>query len=150
LHHVKRSGKKKIWIPLERKTWVESKELEGEVKRGLGRSFCFQSWAFSLVESSSLHGEKVEWKRERRWWVCGFGEGEGWWIREEREERGVKRRIFLLLGPRVEVGRHRSDRWLPMVEPVSPYRFFRPTLGRTDDLEKFNREAISVESTYPR
>jgi hypothetical protein len=30
LHQVKRSGKKKIWIPLERKTWVESNELEGE------------------------------------------------------------------------------------------------------------------------
>jgi hypothetical protein len=30
--------------------------------------------------------------------------------RGEREERGVKERIFLLLGPRVEVGRHRSDR----------------------------------------
>jgi hypothetical protein len=29
---------------------------------------------------------------------------------EEREERGVKERIFLLLSPRVEVGRHRSDR----------------------------------------
>jgi hypothetical protein len=69
---------------------------------------------------------------------------------EEREERGVKERIFLLLGPRVEVGRHRSDRWPPLVEPVSSYQFFRPTVGRTDDFDKFNREAISVEPTYPR
>jgi hypothetical protein len=54
------------------------------------------------------------------------------------------------MAPRVEVGCHRSDRWPPLVEPVSPYRFFRPTLGRTDDFDKFNREAISVEPTYPR
>jgi hypothetical protein len=33
---------------------------------------------------------------------------------------------------------------------VSPYRFFRPTLGRTDDFDKFNRETLSVEPTYPR
>jgi hypothetical protein len=34
LHHVRRSGKKKIWIPLERRTRVESKELEGESVEG--------------------------------------------------------------------------------------------------------------------
>jgi hypothetical protein len=45
---------------------------------------------------------------------------------------------------------HRSDRWPPLVEPVSPYRFFRPTLGRTDDFDNFNREALSVEPIYPR
>jgi hypothetical protein len=33
---------------------------------------------------------------------------------------------------------------------VSPYRFFRPFLGRTGDLDKFNRETLSVEPTYPR
>jgi hypothetical protein len=32
LHKVNRLGKKKIWIPLERRTWIESKELEGESK----------------------------------------------------------------------------------------------------------------------
>jgi hypothetical protein len=31
LHGVKRSGKMKIWIPLERRTWEKSKELEGEL-----------------------------------------------------------------------------------------------------------------------
>jgi hypothetical protein len=45
---------------------------------------------------------------------------------------------------------HRSDRWPPLVEPVSPYRFFQPSLGRTDDFDKFNREALSVELTYPQ
>jgi hypothetical protein len=45
---------------------------------------------------------------------------------------------------------HRSDRWSPLVEPVSLYRFFRPSFGRTDDFDKFNRETLSVEPTYPR
>jgi hypothetical protein len=69
----------------------------------------------------------------------------------------VTRWIPFTVAPRVEVGHHRSDRWRapvrlgpPLVKPVSPYRFFWPTLGRTDDFDKFNRETISVEPTYPR
>jgi hypothetical protein len=101
--------------------------------------------------------ELREVKERRREGPPQFGCGESWWIMEEREERGVKVRIFSLFGPRVEVGRHRSDRWWarsdrwpPLVEPVSPYRFFWPSLGRNDDFEKFNREILSVELTYPR
>jgi hypothetical protein len=67
----------------------------------------------------------------------------------ERREGGKWVDIFTV-GPRVEVGRHRSDRWRAPVRPVSPYRFFWPSLGRTDDFDKFNREALSVEPTYPR
>jgi hypothetical protein len=67
----------------------------------------------------------------------------------ERRRRG-KREDFFTVGPRVEVGHHRSDRWPPSVEPVSPYRFFRPTLSRTVDFDKFNKETLSVEPTYPR
>jgi hypothetical protein len=67
----------------------------------------------------------------------------------ERRRRG-KREDFFTVGPRVEVGRHQSDRWPPSVEPLSPYRFFRPTLGRTVDFNKFNKETLSVEPTYPR
>jgi hypothetical protein len=33
---------------------------------------------------------------------------------------------------------------------VSPYQFFRPFLDKTDDFDKFNREALSVEPTYPQ
>jgi hypothetical protein len=36
----------------------------------------------------------------------------------------------------------RSDRWPPKVEPESPYRFFRPTLGRTDDLDKIQQRGL--------
>jgi hypothetical protein len=82
---------------------------------------------------------------------CGGGE-----MIEEREGGG--KRGFLLLWPHgltpgvtgQSGDGHRSDRWPPKVEPVSPYRFFRPTLGRTDDLDKFDRESLSVEPTRPR
>jgi hypothetical protein len=33
-HHVRRSGKREVWIPLESGTRVESKELEGESEEG--------------------------------------------------------------------------------------------------------------------
>jgi hypothetical protein len=45
---------------------------------------------------------------------------------------------------------HRSNRWPPLVELVSPYQFFRPFLGKTIDFDKFNRETLSVEPTYHR
>jgi hypothetical protein len=34
LHGVKRSGKTNIWLPLEIRTWEETKELEGESEEG--------------------------------------------------------------------------------------------------------------------
>jgi hypothetical protein len=44
---------------------------------------------------------------------------------------------------------HRSDRWPPMVEPESPYRFFRPTLGRTDDLDKIQQRGLIGRTDVP-
>jgi hypothetical protein len=71
LHGVKRSGKTKIWIPLERRTWMESKELEGGSEEGpweilllpilrLSLSWIFKSlWVLREVEEGredGLHG----------------------------------------------------------------------------------------------
>jgi hypothetical protein len=44
---------------------------------------------------------------------------------------------------------HRSDRWPLMVEPESPYRFFRPTLGRTDDLDKIQQRGLIGRTDMP-
>jgi hypothetical protein len=67
LHHVRRSGKRKIWIPLERGTRVESKELEGEWEEG--------PWRILLLPILSLSLGwifKTPWGKER----CKKG-GEG-------------------------------------------------------------------------
>jgi hypothetical protein len=45
---------------------------------------------------------------------------------------------------------HRSDWWPPKVEPESPYLFSDPPSVEPTILIKFNREALSVEPTYPR
>jgi hypothetical protein len=36
-----------------------------------------------------------------------------------------------------------------MVEPVSPYRFFRPTLGRTDDFDKIQQRCLIGRTDMP-
>jgi hypothetical protein len=88
LHHVKKSGKKKIWIPLERKTWVESKELEGESEEEpwevllLPILSLFLGWIFK-----SPRGEKWS-ERERRWWVFGLERMKAGEMMEEREGEG--------------------------------------------------------------
>jgi hypothetical protein len=72
----------------------------------------------------------------------------GWWMIEEREGGG--KRGFLLLWPHGltpgvtgQTGDgHRSDRWPPLVETESSYRFFRPTLGRTEDLDKIQERVL--------
>jgi hypothetical protein len=68
---------------------------------------------------------------------------------DEREERGVKGWIPFTVAPRDEVRRHRSDRWPPMVEPESPYRFFRPNLGRTEDLDKIRQRGLIGRTDVP-
>jgi hypothetical protein len=136
LHHVKRSGKKKIWIPLERGTWVEYEELEGESEVGPWEILLLPILSLSLGWNFKSPLELREVKERRREGPPWFGRGESWWIMEEREERGVKERIFSLFGPRVEVGRHRSDRWRAPVRPVT-------ALGRAS-------EPLSVFPTHPR
>jgi hypothetical protein len=50
--------------------------------------------------------------------------------------RGVKRWILFTVAPRVEVGRHRSDRWRAPVRPVTAH--------------SQAREPLSVFPTHPR
>jgi hypothetical protein len=129
-------------------SWIQ-RTRRGKWREALGDPFASNledfPWLNLQISMSFERGRR----RERRW-STRFGQDESWWIIEEREERGVKERIFSLLAPRVEVRCHRSDRWRAPFRPVSPYRFFQPSLGRTDDFEKFNRETLSVEPTYPR
>jgi hypothetical protein len=44
---------------------------------------------------------------------------------------------------------HRSGRWPPLVEPESPYRFFRPTLSRTEDLDKIRQRVLIGRTDMP-
>jgi hypothetical protein len=90
LHHVRRSGKMKIWIPLERRTRVESKELEGESEEGpreillLPNLRSFLDWIF---KSPWVLGEV---KETRRGVLHGL---KGWMLVNnggERRERGKK------------------------------------------------------------
>jgi hypothetical protein len=83
------------------------------------------------------------------------------WGCREVNDRGERRkggkRWFLLLWPHGltsgvtgQTGDgHRSDRWLPPVEPESPYRFFRPTLGRTDDPDKIRQKVLIGRTDTP-
>jgi hypothetical protein len=72
----------------------------------------------------------------------------GWWMIEEREGGG--KRGFPLLWPHgltpgvtgQTVDGHRSDRWQPLVKPERPYRFFRPTLSRTEDPDKIQQRVL--------
>jgi hypothetical protein len=135
LHHVKRSGKKKIWIPLERKTWVESKELEGESEEEpweillLPILSLFLGWIF---KSPLVKRDESE---ENRGVLHGL-ELKCWWNDRGERRRGVKRWIPFTVAPRVEVGRHRSDRWRAPVRPVTAH-------GRAS-------EPLSVFPTHPR
>jgi SOS-response transcriptional repressor LexA len=75
----------------------------------LGDPFASNLEAFAWLNlQTSKDFERGE--REKKEGVPRFGRVNAGEMIEEREERGVKERIFLLLGPRVEVGRHRSDR----------------------------------------
>jgi hypothetical protein len=66
LHHVSRSGKMKIWIPLERRTRVESKELEGESEEG--------PWEILLLPILSL---SLGWIFTTTWVLREVEEGRG-------------------------------------------------------------------------
>jgi hypothetical protein len=95
-------------------------------------------------------------KKRRERGMCSRFEAAGGWMIEEREGREGKRGFLLLwphgLTPGVtsQTGDgHRSDRWPPLVEPVSPYRFFRPTLGRTEDPDKFQQRVLIGRTDTP-
>jgi hypothetical protein len=73
-------------------------------------------------------------------------------VNHRGEIRKGGKRIPFIVAPRADAGRHRSDRWQPLVKPERPYRFFRPPhlLVEPKILIKFNRESLSVEPTRPR
>jgi hypothetical protein len=127
LHGVKRLVKTKTWIPLERRTWEESKELDGGSEEGpweilllpILRSFL--GWIFKSP------WEKGRGERERRGVLHDFGRG--WKLVNDIGERRrmVKDRFFLLWTHGLQSGAtgqtgdgHRSDRWPPLVGPVIP------------------------------
>jgi hypothetical protein len=120
LHRVRRSGKKKIWIPLERRTRVESKALKGESEEGPCEILLlpilrpFLSWIF-----------KPPWilreVKERRRGVLHGLEGWCWWNDRGERRRWVKRWIPFTMAPRVKVGRHQSDWWQAPVRPVTAH-----------------------------
>jgi hypothetical protein len=91
LHEVKRSGKTKIWIPLERRTWEELQELDGDSIEVPWES-AFHPIS-SLIPCWSLRnpwgeGEEIFGGRS---FHHGLEEEESWWIMEEREDEGVKK-----------------------------------------------------------
>jgi hypothetical protein len=74
-----------------------------------------------------------------------FEAARGWMI-EEREGRGVKEDSFYC-GP--TGWRRASPVWPSLVEPESPYRFFRLTLGRTEDPDKFQQRVLIGKTDTP-
>jgi hypothetical protein len=135
---------------------MNPKNSKGKVKRGLRRSFSFQTWGFPLVESSNLHGGKGGGRRGKGS-LSRYGGGLTPGEMIEEREGGGKKWIPFTVAPRVAPERHRSDRWgapirlvTPRVQPVSPYRKYRLGVGKTEDLGNSNIEAISVEPTWPR
>jgi hypothetical protein len=137
LHHVKRLGKMKIWIPLERRTRVESKELEGESEEGPWEILLLPILSLSLgwifTTSWVERGE-----REKKGEEMVYTVWKGWMLVNnggERRERGKREDIFTV-GPWVEVGCHRSDQWWAPVRPVT-------TPGQVS-------EPLSVFPTLPR
>jgi hypothetical protein len=105
---------------LERRTREESKELEGDCEEGPWEIILLPILMPSLVWNFKSPWMLREVKEGRREGPPRFGRGETWWIMEEREVRGGKREDIFTVGPRVEVGRHRSDQWPPLIGPVSP------------------------------
>jgi hypothetical protein len=151
LHHVKRSGKKKIWIPLERKSWVESKELEGESEEGpweillLPNLSLFFGWNFK----TPLELREVK-ERRKRGGCSTVRQGECWWNDRGERRRGVKDGFFLLWphGLKSGVTGQTGDR--PWSSQRALISFSDPPSVEPKILIKFNREALSVEPTYPR
>jgi hypothetical protein len=95
--------------------------------------------------------------KERRKGGCStVRQGESWWNDRGERRRGVKDWFLLLWLHGLKSGvtgqtgdGHRSDRCPPMVEPESPYRLFRPTLGRTDDLDKIQQRGLIGRTDVP-
>jgi hypothetical protein len=156
LHQVRRSGKRKFWIPLERWTRVESEKHEGESEEGPREMLLlpilrlFLGWIFK----SPWIVREV---KERRWRKVSTVWGRGGMVndRGERRKRGVKG--FLLLWPHGltpgvtgQTGDgHRSDRWQLLVKPERPYRFFRPPVGRTEDPDKIQQRVLIGRTDAP-
>jgi hypothetical protein len=90
LHGVKRSVKKKIWIPLERGTWRGTEEFDGDSKGGPR-----ESDFHPILHLLHVWILRFSWGKRG---VKGGGErvftASGWkgcrWMRDEREGRGVK------------------------------------------------------------
>jgi hypothetical protein len=95
--------------------------------------------------------------KERRRRECStVWQGESWWNDRGERRRGVKDGFLLLWPHGLKSGvtgqtgdGHRSDRWPPLVKPESPYRFFWPTLGRTDDLDKIQQRGLIGRTDVP-
>jgi hypothetical protein len=123
LHHVRRSGKRKVWIPLERWTRIESKELEGGSVEGPWEILLLpilRPFLGSIFKPPWILREVKE--RRERGCAPRFEVARGWMI-EEREGREGKRGFPLLWPHGLTPGLtgqtgdgHRSDRWPPLVE----------------------------------
>jgi hypothetical protein len=134
---------------------LNPRNLKGKVKRGLGRSFCFQSWGFSLVESSNHHGLWERWKWEEGGEVFTVWGSEGM-VNDRGERRKGGKRIPFIVAPRTDAGRHRSDRWRSPVRPViaagqsrEAISVFPAPLGRTEDPDKIQQRVFIGRTDTP-
>jgi hypothetical protein len=95
-HHVRRSGKKKIWISLERRTWDVSKELEWECEEGSWEILLLPILIPSLGWYFKSPWGKGEVNERGEGVFHGFGRG-GMLVDDRGERRRmVKSSIFLL------------------------------------------------------
>jgi hypothetical protein len=157
LHHVGRSGKRKVWIPLERWTRVESKELEGESVEGPWEILLLpilRPFLSSIFKPPwSLRGVK-----ERRRRGCSPRFEAAGVVNDRGERRRGGKRGFLLLWPHGltpgvtgQTGDgHRSDRCCRWSSQRALIGFSDPPSVEPKILIKFNRESLSVEPTRPQ
>jgi hypothetical protein len=91
----------------------------------------------------------MELKERWRGGRCSRFGARGGMVNDRGERRKGGKSIPFTVAPLADAGRHRSDRWQPLVKPERPYRFFRPPIGRTEDLDKIQQRVLIGRTDTP-